>query len=97
MSLGDYVVSQIEAVSNEKFNEIQARKEEQRKAEEAEAARKKEALADPKTLQDFVAYARNKGNGIESFTPEQLKRYDELVSENKLAQLRAAAQSSRRS
>ncbi|MFL7022254.1 PLxRFG domain-containing protein [Vibrio cyclitrophicus] len=87
VELGDYVIKQIEAVSNEKFNEIQEKKAEQRKAEEAEAARRKEALGDPKTLQDFVAYARNKGNGIESFTPEQLKRYDELVSENKLAQL----------
>lgn len=87
VELGDYVIKQIEAVSNEKFNEIQEKKAEQRKAEDAEAARRKEALGDPKTLQDFVAYARNKGNGIESFTPEQLKRYDELVSENKLAQL----------
>lgn len=87
VELGDYVIKQIEAVSNEKFNEIQEKKAEQRKAEEAEAARRKEALGDPKTLQDFLAYARNKGNGIESFTPEQLKRYDELVSENKLAQL----------
>lgn len=87
VELGDYVIKQIEAVSNEKFNEIQEKKAEQRKAEDAEAARREEALGDPKTLQDFVAYARNKGNGIESFTPEQLKRYDELVSENKLAQL----------
>lgn len=87
VELGDYVIKQIEAVSSEKFNEIQQKKAEQRKAEEAESVRRKEALGDPKTLQDFVAYARNKGNGIESFTPEQLKRYDELVSENKLAQL----------
>lgn len=96
VELGDYVIKQIEAVSSEKFNEIQEKKAEQRKAEEAESVRRKEALGDPKTLQDFVAYARNKGEGIESFTPEQLKRYDELVSENKLAQLeqqrKAAAQ-----
>lgn len=84
VELGDYVVKQIEGVSNEKFAEIQDKRKAKRAEEEAESKRRQEALSNPQTLQDFIAYARNKGDGIHSFTPEQLKQYDKLYSQNRL-------------
>ncbi|AYO17108.1 PLxRFG domain-containing protein [Vibrio owensii] len=84
VELGDYVVKQLEAVTPEKYAEVQLKRKEQRKAAEAEQKRKKEALENPQTMQDFIAYARKKGNGIHALTPDQLRQYDELVAKDRL-------------
>ncbi len=84
VELGDYVVKQLEAVTPEKYAEVQHKRQEQRKAAEVEQKRKKEALEDPQTMQDFIAYARKKGNGIHALTPDQLRQYDELVAKDRL-------------
>lgn len=84
VELGDYVVKQLEAVTPEKYAEVQQKRKDQRKAAEAEQKRKKEALENPQTMQDFIAYARKKGNGIHALTPDQLRQYDELVAKDRL-------------
>ncbi|MFV8383435.1 PLxRFG domain-containing protein [Vibrio parahaemolyticus] len=88
---GVFVVKKPQAVSEEiaamtesAYDEMAKSRRDMRAEAEAEAQRKKEALQEPKTLDDFQAYARANGGTIDAFTDQQLSEFDRLYTENQL-------------
>ncbi len=88
---GMFVVKKPQAVSEEiaamtesAYDEMAKSRRDMRAEAEAEAQRKKEALQEPKTLDDFQAYARANGGTIDAFTDQQLSEFDRLYTENQL-------------
>nr|WP_321458727.1 PLxRFG domain-containing protein [uncultured Vibrio sp.] len=78
------VREEITAMTASAYDEMAKSRRDMRAEAETEAKRKKEALKDPKTLDDFQAYARANGGTIDAFTDQQLTEFDRLYTENQL-------------
>ncbi|MEH0720590.1 PLxRFG domain-containing protein [Vibrio alginolyticus] len=78
------VSEEIAAMTESAYDEMAKSRRDMRAEAEAESQRKKEALQEPKTLDDFQAYARANGGTIDAFTDQQLSEFDRLYTENQL-------------
>ncbi|MCE7567525.1 PLxRFG domain-containing protein [Aliivibrio fischeri] len=87
-AFSERMIKGIEAVSKESYDKTMDKRRADAKQRKEERAKREEGLKDPKTLEDFVAYARSKTGGIDSFTDEQLKTYDALLVERGLERLK---------
>ncbi|HHP0484956.1 TPA: PLxRFG domain-containing protein [Vibrio harveyi] len=76
--------AELAAMSESDYNELAAKRVQKRKDQEAEAERKKKALDNPQTLDDYQAYARANGGTIDAFDNDQLAEFDRLYTENQV-------------
>ncbi|MFZ3513819.1 PLxRFG domain-containing protein [Vibrio harveyi] len=76
--------AELAAMSESDYNELAAKRVQKRKEQEAEAERKKKALDNPQTLDDYQAYARANGGTIDAFDNDQLAEFDRLYTENQV-------------
>lgn len=76
--------AELAAMSESEYNELAANRVQKRKDQEAEAERKKKALDNPQTLDDYQAYARANGGTIDAFDNDQLAEFDRLYTENQV-------------
>ncbi|ELB2268311.1 PLxRFG domain-containing protein [Vibrio parahaemolyticus] len=74
-------------MSDADYNKLAEKRKQQAIEREQEAERKKKALDNPQTLDDFQAYARANGGTIDAFNDQQLAEFDRLYTENQLSKL----------
>ncbi|EGR1369700.1 hypothetical protein BC490_03405 [Vibrio parahaemolyticus] len=74
-------------MSDADYNKLAEKRKQQAIEREQEAERKKKALDNPQTLDDFQAYARANGGTIDAFNDQQLAKFDRLYTENQLSKL----------
>ncbi len=74
-------------MSDADYNKLAEKLKQQAIEREQEAERKKKALDNPQTLDDFQAYARANGGTIDAFNDQQLAKFDRLYTENQLSKL----------
>ncbi|OUJ58374.1 hypothetical protein BTO03_18260 [Vibrio parahaemolyticus] len=74
-------------MSDADYNKLAEKRKQQAIEREQEAERKKKALDNPQTLDDFKAYARANGGTIDAFNDQQLAKFDRLYTENQLSKL----------
>ncbi|MEZ8810882.1 PLxRFG domain-containing protein [Vibrio alginolyticus] len=74
-------------MSDADYNKIVEKRKQQAIEREQEEERKKKALDNPQTLDDFQAYARANGGTIDAFNDQQLAEFDRLYTENQLSKL----------
>ncbi|MDW1549198.1 PLxRFG domain-containing protein [Vibrio sp. YT-18] len=74
-------------MSDADYNKIVEKRKQQAIERELEEERKKKALDNPQTLDDFQAYARANGGTIDAFNDQQLAEFDRLYTENQLSKL----------
>ncbi len=74
-------------MSDADYNKLAEKRKQQAIEREQEAERKKKALDNPQTLDDFQAYARANGGTIDAFNDQQLADFDRLYTENQLSKL----------
>ncbi|WP_048898940.1 PLxRFG domain-containing protein [Photobacterium swingsii] len=74
----------VESMSDEEFNAIRDKKKAAAAEAQAETERRKSALGNPQTLDDYQRYAQANGGGIQAFSDEQLATFDRLYVENQL-------------
>ncbi|HCZ9048664.1 TPA: PLxRFG domain-containing protein [Vibrio alginolyticus] len=74
-------------MSDADYNKIVEKRKQQEIERELEEERKKKALDNPQTLDDFQAYARANGGTIDAFNDQQLAEFDRLYTENQLSKL----------
>ncbi|HGS4982737.1 TPA: PLxRFG domain-containing protein [Vibrio parahaemolyticus] len=74
-------------MSDADYNKLAEKRKQQAIEREQEAERKKKALDNPQTLDDFQAYAQANGGTIDAFNDQQLAEFDRLYTENQLSKL----------